>query len=150
MVPRLSHVFFLLWVCFSFVPHAVVLVLVPVPSREASFFFISFPPAVEAARPRPERCTLLLWFLEQSVDVDVSSSSCCWLIRASFLSQINTDTPAGQQEPASTSCPPPLHQIPTHYHDASELLTHPRANCVTQTIKFIDLWTNSSDVLMAV
>lgn len=73
---RLAHVFFLLCVCFSFVPPFVVLVLVPASSREASFFFISFPPAVEAALPRSERWTLLLWLLEPSVDVAVSSSSC--------------------------------------------------------------------------
>lgn len=76
MVSWLAHVFFLLCVCFSFVPPVAVLLLVPVSSREASFFFISFPPAVEAALPRPERCALLLWLLEPSVDVDVSSSSC--------------------------------------------------------------------------
>lgn len=144
MVSRLSHVFFLLCVCFSFASPVVVLLLVQVSSREASFFFISFPPAVGAALPRPERCTLLLWLLELSVDVDVSSSSCWSLNRDSFLAQINTDTPAGQHNTALTSCPPPpLHQMLRDNYDASELLTHPRANRITHRIKFIDLWTNS-------
>lgn len=67
---------------------------------------MSFPPPVEAPLPRPERCALLLWLLGLSADGDVSSSSCRSLNRDSSLSQINTDTPAGQQETAFISCPP--------------------------------------------
>lgn len=106
MFSRSPYLFFLLCVCFSFVPPVAVLVLVPISSRDASFFFTSFPPPVEAPLPRPERCVLLLWLLELSADGNVSSSSCRSLNRDSSLSQINTDTPAGQRETAFISCPP--------------------------------------------
>lgn len=93
-----------------------VLILVPVSSREVSFFFIGFP-----APPRPERCWLRLWLLKLSAGI--SSCSGRSLSRDSFLSQTNTVTPARQQETALISPLPPQHQIPTHLYDAWG--THP-------------------------